>query len=379
MLTKLLSKLLLPETAGGQSMPKGARVVTRLAHRLDPLFRGLGHLETRLLGRRMAHWPVDRPIYVFGIARAGTTITLELLHHHPAVATHRYYNLPIPQLPYLFSRFVTLLPLASTGTVERIHADGLQITKDSPEGVEERVWMAYFAHLHQEQRSNVLGAATHNAPFERAYADHIRKVCLTQARPRYAAKNNNLSTRLPYLHRLFPEARFLLIVRHPVAHVASLHKQQQLFCKLCETDPDLVKYMAILGHFEFGPHQQFIHAGSDNGLRQIRAHWRSGRFAEAWATYWASIYGHLAEVLDTSPSLAAATQVVRYEDLCRDSGPTIDGILRHTKLAPAPFAPTRAHYAATLTEPDYYRHGFSDAEVESIEGITATVASHYGY
>jgi len=377
--SKLLSKWLLPEAAGRWSVPSGAKVVTGLAHRFDFVFRGLGHLESRLLRRPLQEWPVDRPVYVVGIARAGTTITLELLHHHPAVATHRYYHLPIPHLPHWSSRLIASLPLAAAPPVERIHADRLQITKDSPEMVEERIWMAHFPHLHREDRSNVLQADTHNTRFRRAYTDHIRKLCYTQARPRYAAKNNNLVTRLPYLHRLFPDARFVLVVRQPVAHVASLHKQQQLFCKLCDADPGLERYMAMVGHYEFGPHQQFIHTGSNEAMRQIRAHRQAHRHAEALATYWASIYGSIATLLESDAGLAAATRVVRYEDLCRDSGPTIDGILRHAELDPGPFTETRAHYAATLTEPDYYRHGFSDAQVDAIRAITAPVASHFGY
>lgn len=379
MVSELLSKLMLPEAAGRWSVPSGARAVTRLAHGLDPLLQGLARLETRLLGQELDRWPVDRPLYVTGIARAGTTITLELLHHHPDVATHRYYHLPIPQLPHWTSQLIAALPLADLGSVERVHADRLRVTKDSPEMVEERLWMAHFSGLHNERSSNVLDAATHNPPFERAYADHLRKLCFTQGRPRYAAKNNNLVTRLPYLHRLYPDARFLLIVRHPVAHAASLHKQHRLLSKRCVEDPPFEQDMKIAGHYEFGPHQRFIHVGSDDQLHQIRMHWRGQRYAEAWATYWASIYGHLAEVRDRDPDLAAATHVVRYEDLCRDSGATIDALLAHAQLALGPFAETRAHYAETLTEPDYYRHGFTETEVAAMERITSEVAARYGY
>jgi Sulfotransferase family len=385
LLTNLLTKLLLPEAAGRWSVPSGARFVTRLAHDLAPVFWGLGHLETRLLRQRLARWPVDRPIYVCGIARAGTTITLELLHHHPSLATHRYYHLPIPSLPHWSSRLVASLPLALTPSVERIHADRLRITKDSPEMAEERVWMAYFSRLHSEHQSNVIAAETRNPRFERAYTDHIRKICMSQARARYAAKNNNLVTRLPYLRRLFPDARFVLIVRHPLAHVASLHKQHRLFTRLCAADPGLARYLAIAGHYEFGPPLRFINTGGDgrdrggDNLRRIRAYWQANQFAQAWATYWASIYGHLAKVVDADPGLAKATHIVRYEDLCRDSGPTIDGILGHTDLDPAPFVQTRSHYVQTLQEPDYYRHDFSNTDVKAIEKITAPVAARYGY
>jgi hypothetical protein len=376
---KLLSRLFLPEAAGRWSTPAGARAVTGLGSRLGGLMRGLGHLETRLMRRRLAGWPVDRPIYVCGIARAGTTVTLELLHRHPEVATHRYFHLPLPQIPCWSARLVQALPLEEAPAVERIHADRLRVTKDSPEMVEERLWMAYFPDLHSERRSGVLDARASNPRFTRAYADHIRKLCCSQGRPRYAAKNNNLITRLPYLVRLFPDARILLVVRRPLAHVASLEKQQRLFERLCADDPRLARYMAIVGHYEFGPHQRFLHAGDDHAIARVRACWDAGQRAEAWGRYWACLYGHVRDALDADPTLAATTHVVRYEDLCRDSGPVIDALLRHAALDPAPFAPVRAHYAATLTEPDYYRHGFSGAEVATIEELTAAVAARYGY
>src|SRR5690606_25057435 len=45
----------------------------------------LGNLETRLVGGALAETAIDRPIYVCGLARSGTTILLETLAAHPDV------------------------------------------------------------------------------------------------------------------------------------------------------------------------------------------------------------------------------------------------------------------------------------------------------
>lgn len=379
MASKLLTRWLLPEASGRWSLPGGAYALTRTAHALRPLLLGLSRIETRRHRRRLAELSVDRPIYICGIARAGTTITLEMLHRHPAVATHRYYNLPLPYLPCWGTDLVRGLPLEDAGPVERIHQDGLLVTKDSPEGVEERLWMSFFDALHDETHSNVLDGGTQQPRFERFYRDHIRKLVLHQGRQRYIVKNNNNVARLEYLLRIFPDARFVLVVRDPVAHVASFVKQQRLFNKLCNHDPRLNKSLPIVGHFEFGPDLRFINVGRADDIARIREHWAAGHEVAAWATYWASIYGFLADRLEASPALAAAAFLLQYETLCRDSAETIDRLLAHTELAAGPFAPTKADFVARLHEPTYYQHGFSAVEEAQIREITHPVAARFGY
>jgi hypothetical protein len=379
MASKLLTKLMLPEAAGRWSLPTASYALTRAAHALRPLLKGLSRVETVVNRRALEEVPIDRPVYVCGIARAGTTITLELLHRHPVAATHRYYNLPLPLLPVWGTRLVESLPLAEMDGVERVHADRLKVTRRSPEGVEEGLWMSFFAHLHDEGCSNVLDADTAHPSFERFYRDHIRKLLLVQGRSRYIVKNNYNVTRLAYLHHLFPDARFLVIVRDPVAHLASLMKQQRLFLKLCAEDPRMLTSISIVGHFEFGPRLTFINVGRPSALEQIRDHWSQGRQVAAWATYWASVYGFLADGLEADAGLSAATRVVRYEDLCRESGPTIDAMLGHIGFAAEPFQETRARYVESLSEPRYYQHDFTEDDVATIRRITADVAARYNY
>ena len=54
------------------------------------LFKWLGNLETKTVAYQIAEIPIHRPIYICGLARAGSTILLELLNSHPDLATHKY-------------------------------------------------------------------------------------------------------------------------------------------------------------------------------------------------------------------------------------------------------------------------------------------------
>ena len=92
----------------------------------------LGSLETGLLESSLSDVRIDRPIYVTGLARSGTTILLETLARHPAVATHRYRDFPMLFTPYLWNRWLDRVPRADEAPAERSHGDGIAVTSESP-------------------------------------------------------------------------------------------------------------------------------------------------------------------------------------------------------------------------------------------------------
>ena len=59
--------------------------------------------------------------------------------------------------------------------------------------------------------------------------DHLCKVVLLRGGARYVSKGNYNVCRIAYLRRLFPDAKFVVPVREPVARVHSLVKQHRLF------------------------------------------------------------------------------------------------------------------------------------------------------
>lgn len=59
------------------------------------LCRFLGNLETKLSRDKIEDLSVDRPIYVTGLARSGSTILLELLAAHDQTAAHQYRDYPL--------------------------------------------------------------------------------------------------------------------------------------------------------------------------------------------------------------------------------------------------------------------------------------------
>lgn len=359
--------------------PKVEAWVDRLSGFLERhprLALAIAGMESRLLRDRLAETDVVAPVYVTGLARSGSTILLELLARHPGFATHRYRDFPPVLSPVAWNWFVDRAGTAGGEARERAHADGIEVTAESPEAFEEPVWMAFFPDLHAPGTDAVLDRRTSNPPFEAFYRDHIRKMMLVRGGDRYLAKANYNITRIGYILSLFPDARFVVPVREPVAHIASLMKQHDLFCREGGIDPRVTRHMSRVGHFEFGLDRRAMPINADGEASRIEALWEQGREIEGWAHSWAQVYGHLADRFAADPAVAEATMVVRYEDLCADPETTMREVLAHCRVEDEAIV---AHAVATVRAPVYYAPDFTPAETRQIAAITGPVADRYGY
>jgi hypothetical protein len=341
------------------------------------LWTRIGNLESRLLADELTEVRIRQPIYVAGLARSGSTILLELLARHPDLVSHRYRDYPPVFTPYMWNRLLERTPQRPVEPAERSHKDGIKVTPDSPEALEEVLWMAFFPGLHDPARNAVLDRDTSHPAFERFYRDHIRKLLRVRGGRRYLAKGNYNVTRLEYLLRLFPDARFVIPVRDPLWHVASLVKQHALFCRGGAQNPAAVRHLQRVGHFEFGLDRRPVNAGDPEAIEHVLACWRQGLEVEGWARYWSHTYGHVADRLEASPELRDAALVVRYEDLCRAPQATLEAVLDHVRLALPDEA--LAELAAELHFPGYYQPRFTPEELASLERHTAATAARYGY
>ncbi len=344
---------------------------------LPRLWSFVGNAETRFFADELADIAIDRPVYVTGLARAGSTILLEALAGAPGIATHQYRDFPLVMTPLLSDRLSASMASGDQPATERAHADGIMVTPESPEAMEEAVWMAFFRHLHAPGQSHLLDRDTKHPAFEQFYRDHIRKLILAREGERYVAKGNYNIARLRYLLCMFPDARFVIPVRSPESHIASLIKQQALFTKHCAQNPRARRHLRRVGHFEFGPDRTAINVGDDAIARQVDAHWSSGDEVRGWAAYWHSIYDFVLAQIAADDALRAATTIVRYEDLCATPAETLQAIAVHCELKGADAA--LAVFADSIQAPRYYRPHFTDEERAIIRQETAETAARLGY
>ncbi|ESR22703.1 sulfotransferase family protein [Lutibaculum baratangense] len=335
----------------------------------------LGGMESRLARERIEGSDIVAPIYVTGLARSGSTMLLELLARHEDVATHRYRDFPPVLTPLAWNWFVDRAGTREQEAEERAHKDRILVTPESPEAFEEVFWMAFFEHLHDPSRSSVLDGETSHAAFEAFYRDHIRKLLALRGGTRYLAKGNYNVTRLDYLLKLFPDARFVVPVRDPLWHIASLMKQHRLFCRDAEADPRVARHLRRTGHFEFGPDRRSINTGGE-GAEEVMRLWRDGREVEGWALHWSIVYGHVVDSLERDPALASAIHVVRYEEMCADPAGTMSRVLAHCDLEAGDLPDTAR---GLVSAPSYYRPTFDAAEEALIRRTTEMTAVRLGY
>lgn len=335
--------------------------------RFRDLWLGLGRLESSRLADELRAIPLTNPIFVCGLARSGSTMLHEMAAAHPGLATHRIKDYPMVYTPFWWRQATARFP--PTPPRQRPHRDRIVITSESPDSLDEMLWMAFFPHSHDPSRSNVLPAETQNEAFESFYRNHIRKLMLAESATRYVAKANYHVARLSYLVRLFPNVKLLIPVRSPVGHIASLMRQHEWFSWGQRKYRRALLYMQRSGHFEFGLGRRPMNLGDSARVRSILRAWEAGEEVRGWARYWAMVYDHVFAVLRSDARVRKAALVVHYEKLCDAPAETLRAVLEHCHLPE--IEPLIARFAPTIVRPDYYANSFSPADLAIIREETA--------
>lgn len=350
------------EPTSSFAVPAALDWLGALAHGCRRLGIRLGDLESRVLEHELQAVTITSPIYICGLARSGSTLLHEIVTSHPAVATLRVRDYPFVATPVWWRKATASLPKAAPK--ERAHQDGILIAADSPDSLEEMVWMAFFPKCHDPATNAVLGSRDDHPTFTTFYRNHLRKVLLAENATRYAAKANYHVARLAFLLRQFPDARFLIAVRDPVSHIASLVRQHQLFSAGQRGNGRALRYMQRSGHFEFGLDRRPINLGNGCRVRLVLDAWERGDEIRGWARYWAMTHDFLADLLESNEAVKRAAMIVRFESMCDTPAETIRTVMEHCRLPEA--EPAVARFAPTIRRPNYYSVPFSSADLAVI-------------
>jgi hypothetical protein len=244
------------------------------------------------------------PIFVTGLARAGTTILLRLLHDSGQFASLTYRDMPFPLAPNSWQK-MSGRSRHDLAARERGHGDGIVHDLDSPEAIEEVFWRTtegkrYItrSHLHPHDPTS---------DTVESFRDLVALVCHRYDRPRYLSKNNANALRLGGIVAAFPDAVLIHPFRDPLQQAASLLNQHRRAVELGRADPFRASYMRWLGHYEFG--------------RSHRPPLIPGAPAASEPTdridYWLAIWSAVHRLLLDQPEAVGARQVfVDYDALC---------------------------------------------------------------
>ena len=250
-----------------------------------------------------AHTSPCNPLYVLGLARAGTTALMQALHASGQFSSLTYADMPFVTAPNIW-RAVSSRGRRSAPPIERAHGDGLMVDAESPEAFEEVFWRMRCGEdfiRSDHLCTHVIGPDT--------VAD-LRAlqslVCLRHGRARYLAKNNNQVLRLASLAPQTPDATYLVVFREPNAQAASLSSQHHRFL---QADAFTRRYMEWLVHHEFGATHRPVRFP---GAPAVRGDPLTPGY---WLQRWNDVYDHLLGVLQKGGHNLIA---VEYEALCNN-------------------------------------------------------------
>jgi hypothetical protein len=291
------------------SLPE--QLLHRVAFCTAPLQLAFSRLEDRMLGRKLDACDTERPVFVTGLPRAGTTLVLECCARVPELASHCYLDMPFLLSPVLWSK-VSGPFRRSADAKERAHGDGMMITTESPEALEEVVWLTFFRKPYLNDRIRVWSKTARNPQFFPYFERHMAKIIRLRSKgspaARYVSKNNLNISRLGTLRSLFPGCAIVVPFREPIAHCESLLRQHRNFLALHNSDPFSAEYMRQIGHFDFGVNLCPI---DFDGWLDKREH-RDPLTLGFWLEYWTAAYGHVLE------EHSQHVDLLDYDRLCRE-------------------------------------------------------------
>ena len=241
-----------------------ARLLHRLALARPFVAETFLDLEEALYGR---HLPAARDgahVFVAGLARAGTTMLMRLLHRSGEFCSLTYRDMPFVLAPNAWAG-LTSLSRRDLASRERAHGDGVAVDADSPEALDEVFWRVLCGPSYIGPRTlRPMRADDDVLDRLRVYVALILK---RYGADRYLSKNNNNLLRLPSIRRAFPRAALLIPFRDPVQQARSLLTQHRRFGARQRESPFTLAYMQWLAHHEFGlDHRPFaLPGGTDPG------------------------------------------------------------------------------------------------------------------
>jgi len=146
---------------------------------------------------------IERPIFVIGTGRCGSTALMDLIAYHPAFAWPSQYTARRPGLDRsaVLSRIVEL-PLIGPR---------LRFMPFAPKHAESyEQWSRCFAGFAEPFRDLVAADVTPRT--RRLFHDSVADICRFQGKTRFMTKYTGWS-RIEFMRSIFPDARFIHIVR----------------------------------------------------------------------------------------------------------------------------------------------------------------------
>ena len=238
----------------------------RLLHNLITKNKLLGkflfEFEKILFLKKTKECKNNKHIFVSGLPRSGSSIFTIFLHNTGKFGSLTYADSPFLLAPNFFSKFKKKNEIKN---FQRIHGDGIKISLNSPEALDNLFFLTYKSEFHL----NIV--------------DYINLILFKTSQKRYLSKNNNILNEFELLFDLFPNMILVVPFRNPIQQSLSLLRQHQNIKSKQIKNKFILDYMNSIGHNEFGLGYKFRNPPNKFSDPENINHW-----IEQWYFYYKS-------------------------------------------------------------------------------------------
>lgn len=309
----------------------------------------LGLVQAFAYGRRVARTPIPHaPVFILGHWRTGTTLLHELFARDPRLAYPTTYDCFAP--PHFLLTRHWLPRLISRLAPSRRPMDAMAAGLDHPQ--EDEIALCLLGEPSPYERVGFPNRPTAGGldltpaaarRWKRTFYQFVQALTLANGGRRLALKSPPHTARVPILLEMFPDARFVYLVRDPfVVYPSTLHLWRVLFAA--------------------------------NGLQ--KPNWEA--LPEFVLRTFTTLYSKLEEARPLVPP--GRLHDLRFEDLIRDPLARLEELYRALDLGD--FEPARPHVEAYLAAVKGYetsRHLLTPEERQTIRQRWGEVIDRYGY
>ena len=170
------------------------------------------HFSENLFGGPQLDAPLKSPIFPLGNFRSGTSFLEKVISDHDSIGYFTYTSQVFPRSPIMTGLGMKYVPALNTPMLP-IHMPSSVDALSPYEG--EPIWRWCKNNPWSSDPINVLGADFSDPAFESLLLRVINKHLISQKKERFINKNPWNTHRVGYLSRLYDDAKFVYIVRHP--------------------------------------------------------------------------------------------------------------------------------------------------------------------
>ena len=271
-------------------------------------------------------------------------------------------------------RLLYALGILEGGEISSIHNPRVPYTVFSPYECE-WIWAQSSKGLWDDDCHDITATADFSDPvFERYLVSLIQRHLLVQGTPRFINKNPVHCLRMGYLQNLFPEARFVTIVRDPVDTVLSHYRTSAHMQRILFVDEQTQHLF-----------QEELHVDMLTARIKTRHYERTLSLDKIHpllgiANQWLDLEGAVLESAAHTPALADQVLALRYETLVSQPEQTLESIWDFIELQGEEAEQITRVYAPQLSPSPAAALSAEEKEfLPRVREIVASLATQLGY